>query len=227
MNQTLFDMAEIQQAPQHPAKYTDALIPSFVDMLRGSKRILDPFGGTGKIFDLAWWMPNVEIQAVEIEPEWAALHPKTMLGDALALPWGADYFDAVCTSPTYGNRMADGLRMADWNYITYAQKLGRKLNSNNSGSLQWGPKYKAFHVGAWIEAKRVLQVGGRFILNIKDHIRDGERQYVTDWHIETLQSLNFKLIDHKQIEVPSMRQGQNSEARVPYESVILFRLEAK
>lgn len=29
MNQTPFDMAEIQQAPQHPAKYTDALLPVF------------------------------------------------------------------------------------------------------------------------------------------------------------------------------------------------------
>lgn len=221
---SLFDVNQfvVEEQP-HPAKYTDTLLPAFIRMLRGSKRILDPFGGTGKIFDIQPWLPDAQIEAIELEPEWCKLNPRTTLGNALFLPWQANHFDAICTSPTYGNRMADGLRYADWNYITYAQKLGRKLNPDNSGSLQWGPKYKDFHIKAWTEAKRVLCGNGKFVLNIKDHIRDGKRMYVTDWHIATLESLGFNMIEHKQIDVPSMRQGQNNEARVPYESVILFR----
>ena len=32
----------------------------------------------------------------------------------------------------------------------------------------------------------MLQPGGRFVLNIKDHIRAGKLQPVTAWHIEAL-----------------------------------------
>lgn len=49
-------------------------------MLNGSKKILDPFGGTGKVFLLNHWYPQVEIQAIELEPEWAAHNPKTIKG---------------------------------------------------------------------------------------------------------------------------------------------------
>ena len=58
----------------HPAKYTDALLPAMADMLRGRTRILDPFGGTGKVFELAAWLPAAQIEAVEIEPEWIIPH---------------------------------------------------------------------------------------------------------------------------------------------------------
>ena len=43
----LFD---VQANPAHPAKYTDALLLTMAQMLRGKRRILDPFGGTGKVF---------------------------------------------------------------------------------------------------------------------------------------------------------------------------------
>jgi len=220
MNQlTLLDAPT---APKHPARYTDALITTFVDMLRGADRILDPFGGTGKVFLLERWMPWAEIHAVEIEPEWAALHPKTTLGNALDLPWGDGYFDAVCTSPTYGNRMADTL-LDDYKRITYTAKLGRPLHADNAGGMQWGDKYRTFHVDAWTEANRVLSSGGRFVLNIKDHIRAGVRQHVTQWHIDALQILGLQLVEHRQITCPGNRYGQNAELRVEYESVILFR----
>lgn len=76
---------------RHPAKYTDALMPVFVRMLRGSKRILDPFGGVGGIFKIQPWLPDTEIQAVEIEKEYADMHPRTTHGNALSLPWPDDY----------------------------------------------------------------------------------------------------------------------------------------
>ena len=108
--------------------------------------------------------------------------------------------------------------------MTYASHLARKLHPDNSGAMQWGPKYRAFHVAAWTEARRVLQRGGAFVLNIKDHIRGGDVQPVTQWHIGTLEALGFRLVEHRHINTPSMRRGRNSELRVEYESVILFEL---
>lgn len=65
------------------------------------------------------------------------------------------------------------------------------------------------------------------MLNIKDHIRAGVLQPVTDWHIEALEGLGFRLQRHERVLTPSMRYGANADKRAEYESVILFTLEGK
>lgn len=50
----LFDLPA--PSPAHPAKYTDALLLTMAKMLQGRTRILDPFGGTGKVFLLEHWL---------------------------------------------------------------------------------------------------------------------------------------------------------------------------
>jgi DNA modification methylase len=210
----------------HPAKYTDNLLPVFANMLNGHKTVLDPFGGTGKIYSLLKCKPDLKITCIEIEPEWAILDPRMTLGNALNLPCPEDYFDAIVTSPTYGNRMADKLGKGKWalTRISYAASLGRELNEDNSGSLQWGTEYRKFHIDAWKEARRVLRNKGTFILNIKNHIRKGQEQLVTEWHCETLRLMGFEMMEHVKVETPSMKKGENREARVPYESVVKFVL---
>lgn len=507
---TLIDIEPLT-LPRHPATYTDALLPVFVDMLQGTKRILDPFGGTGKIFEIEPLLQGAKVDAIEIEPEWAAYNPRTTIGNALSLPWGNNTFDAICTSPClahgqrvlrrdlrwvpveeiregdeliafdefgevkangqegrrawrvatvsrsiarlvdcvkvalsngesvvctpehpwlaqryksggnslvgssqwvqtkdlmskstytrrvhgqwveiakkptgwwvhkqldtwdddrsydagwlagimdgegslsfgvhgspklmiaqvegvvndliaerlrhlglpfstlyrtgvpehrqqvvntyvaggfpgilkalgslrperliskldkldiasravqagkvqvvaiepvgqryiqeietstgtyigegylmhncYGNRMADSHTARDNSRRnTYTHAMGRKLHSENAGAMQWGIRYRVFHVKAWTEARRVLQLGGFFVLNIKDHYRNGKRQYVTDFHRAALKNIGFLEVEHRRVECPGQRFGANGGLRMDYESVILFKLVNK
>jgi len=177
----------------HPARYPNALIPILAGTVPVDQfpKVLDPFAGTGRIHQL----PNKTI-GVEIEPEWAALHDDTICASALALPFDNDSFDAIVTSPTYGNRLADaGYSATPDRRHSYTFDLGHKLSDDNSGGMYWGGRYRAFHEDAWAEADRVLRPGGRFVLNIKDHIKLHERQFVTGWHVTHLmQEYSYSLI---------------------------------
>lgn len=128
---------------RHPAKFTDALLPSFAHLIPPATRGLDPFGGTGKIFLLHDLVPDLQIECIELEPEWAAYDSRITVGNALALPYCDASFDWVCTSPTYGNRMADHHNARDGSRRnTYRHALGRPLHRDNSGAMQWGDEYR-------------------------------------------------------------------------------------
>lgn len=196
-------------------------MPLFADILCRYKcvTVLDPFAGTGKIHSLPF-----KTVGVEIEKEWAEMHPQTIHGDALNLPFNSNTFDAICTSPTYGNRMADHHDAKDSSKrITYRHVLGRELNDNNSGKMQWGDKYKKFHQEAWVESKRVLKPNGIIILNVSNHIRNKTEQPVTQFHIDLITNLGLDMVEHHQVNTPRMRYGRNNGARIDYESVIVFR----
>lgn len=208
--------------PRHPAKYSDVLLPYFDRLLPpDTSRILDPFGGTGK---LRLIRPSCVL--IEIEPEWARISG-AIVGDATALPFCDASFDAICTSPTYGNRMAD--HFADskpekqYRRYTYRHSLGRALAENNSGKMQWGPEYQSLHERAWKECVRVLRPGGLMLVNISDHIRKCQIVPVTEWHRECLVGLGLRLEDHLQVVTRRQRHGQHAQARVPFESILVFR----
>lgn len=204
----------------HPAKYSKELLPILELELKDYNIILDPFAGTGRLREIR---PDAFL--LEIEPEWAEQNNATV-GDALAMPWNDDYFDAVVTSPTYGNRMADHHNAKDASKRnTYTHTLGRRLHPNNSGQLQWGKEYRQFHYKAWQEVARVLKPGGRFILNISDHIRKGKRIKVSRFHRLLLQFMGFKWIRTWEVKTPRQKNGANANLRVEHEYIYVFEKE--
>lgn len=223
-------MAMVLDIPRHPAKFSDGVMEAIAHavttetvLLGRPLRILDPFAGTGRIHTLE----GHDTVGVELEPEWAAADPRTLVGDATALPFDAASFDVVVTSPCYGNRMADHHDARDASRRnTYTHALGRKLTANSAGALQWGVPYKALHAAAWAEAVRVLRPRGLFVLNISNHIRGGQEMPVAEFHIRSLFQLGFHLVEATRVATPRLRFGANHDARVDGELVVTLRLTA-
>ena len=88
--------------------------------------------------------------------------------------------------------------------------------------MQWGEKYRNLHEAAWRETFRVLRKKGRLLLNISDHIRGGERQYVASWHTRVLLEAGFVLADAARVKTPRLRYGANRATRTPSEMVLAF-----
>ena len=204
---------------EHPAKFSNNILDEIRQMLDGATGLLlDPFAGTGKIHQLE--TPQLKTVGVELEPEWANMHPNTIVGNALHLPFNNQTFDYIVTSPVYGNRMSDHHNAKDGSKRqTYKHTLGRDLHPNNSGQLQWGPKYRTFHELAWQEVTRVTKLGGTLILNTSDHIRKGELQPVTNWHQKYFQTHNWNIKDSTDLITSRYRRGQNGEIRPATETL--------
>ena len=218
--------------PQHPAKYTDSFIPVFNDLLQGREKVFDPFAGTGKLAEIKNFGFSGQVFCNEIEIEWAEACKyyvdKWTICDAEFLPYENKFFDAICTSPTYGNRMADHFNAKDDSKrITYRHYLGKPLNIENTGRMQWGDKYKNKHANVYKECLRVLKLDGIFILNISDHIRKGELINVSDWHKQIMIEIGFALKDTIQIKTRRMKFGENNKLRVDYENIFVFSKEEK
>ena len=88
----------------HPAKFAQAHLDAIVEILGDNPDlyVLDPFAGIGTVHQLPY-----RTIGVEIEPDWAKQHPDTIVGNAVNTPYDRDTFDAIVTSPCFGNRMAD------------------------------------------------------------------------------------------------------------------------
>lgn len=209
---------------KHPATFNDAILDTVHRHLDGrlpsGARLLDPFAGTGRGVDAArgWGYDAV---GVEIEPEWAAMSPHVIRGDALHLPFPNRTFDAVFTSPCYGNRMADK-DMRPSCAGTYAKGLGRLPTGGSAAVLQWGDAYRAFHLSALAEIRRVLRPAGLFALNIKDHIRAGKPQMVHVWWFNSACAAGFTYTAIEPVVCGGLRRGRNHGARVDVEWVASF-----
>lgn len=215
---------------KHPAPFSAEILGILHQLILQErvKRVLDPFAGIGMLAS-GWAHPMPLIALNELEPEWAQAAKRTeghpVVGNTLYLPFLDEAFDCICTSPTYGNRMADHHEAKDGSHrVSYRHTLGRKLHVSNSGQMHWGPQYRKFHEAAWEECLRVLRPGGLFLLNVSNHIRGGELMQVSAWHVRTLKRLGRMKRDRVlRVRTPRMRFGANSELRTTHEFIHLFR----
>jgi DNA modification methylase len=210
----------------HPAKYSSVILERLDKLLAARigdsgqvPLVLDPFAGTGKIHQLN----GIRSVGVEIEPEWATMHPHTVVGNTLHLPFRTGSFDGMITSPTYGNRHADHHNARDGSFRhSYTHTLGRTLHADNSGTLHWGDDYRAFHDQAWSECLRTQKPGAFVMLNVSNHIRNKTEQPVVEWHLAWFLSHHCKFVELEHVDTPRLRAGANSTARVAHEFIIHF-----
>ena len=215
---------------KHPATYTNSFIPKFAELLIGCENVLDIFGGVGKLALIKEQGFTGKVICNELEREWTETSQYNVdewhIGDAENMNWALNNsFDAICTSPTYGNRMADHHNAKDESKrVTYKHFLGRDLNEANTGRMQWGNKYREKHFQIYKECVRVLKNEGLMIVNVSDHIRKGQIINVVEWHKETLINLGMKFTKEIKIQTPRMGFGQNAKIRVENESILVFKL---
>lgn len=213
---------------RHPAKYTDSFLEIFANLLRGKQKVLDPFAGTGKIGLIKQYGFDGQVYANELEPEWISENSYNCdyitCEDAEFLKYPACYFDAICTSPTYGNRMADHHEAKDGTRRnTYKHCLGRPLSDGNTGQMQWGVEYIEKHARIYKHLTTLLRNGGLFVLNIKNHIRKGQEIDVKAFHEKALNDCNMVKVEEFFVKTSGNGFGANSDKRTDGEYIVVFQ----
>lgn len=99
--------------------------------------------------------------------------------------------------------------------------LGRPLSAGSGAALQWGPDYRRLHQEIWDAV--VPLASQRVILNIKNHVRDGQVQRVAEWHTRYLIGAHDLELDAiEPIPATGVPHGANADARVDHELVLVF-----
>ena len=261
-----------------PAKYTDTILDAIGEELFDRSLIdgviCDPFAGIGGIHTFADRYPNLTTVGIDIEPEQAALHPRTVCGDSRRistfLPKVRDVisdaqgapchqlpislFDAIVTSPAYGNRLADqylgsddekcrackgigrtdkgsdcskcvGTGKARSKRMGYSIALGRTLTQGSGAALQWGTEYREMHSAVIAEVATLLKPGGWWIVNVSSSLGAKGYKPVMEWWVECIAE-HARIVKLRSVETPRIRFGQNHDRRVPVEHLIVAKADA-
>lgn len=212
---------------RHPARYNRKILPLFVELLGDVSFVFDPMAGTGeRLLELQQMMPKTTFVGIELQPDWAAVSPGVVTqGNALALAMLTNTVKGALCSPPWANRQSDHHVALDASKrTTYQHCYGSvPLHPDNVGLLPWGEKYRTMMKGIWIEVYRVLQPGAPFVVDLKNHIRNGIEVDVVGWHRECLFGCGFELLETRFFETKGNGFGANGNQRVKQEVVFKFR----
>lgn len=226
----------------HCAKWTPRILTELrrvCDLYNVQGPVLDPFAGTGA--EELHAALGRDVVGIELEAEWAdspyTLHGNaTRLGEALGHEY-AGTFGACVTSPPYANRMADRLIRSYEESATYVNALQRQMSEGSLASLQWvGPQGDAYRdlMGKALHGMRqaVRRTHGFILLNVKDHVRQGEPAGVVEWYRQQFATYPFESSDTGLLEVIDVpvrgyRYGANAGARVRAEAVFVWHSHAQ
>ena len=105
---------------------------------------------------------------------------------------------------------------------TYKHTLGRDPSPDSSTTMQWGPAYRDLHERVWRECARVLAPGALVLLNVSNHIRAGKEKHVAEWHLNAWLMLGARVHHARRIPTPRLGFGQNGDARVDGELLLVL-----
>lgn len=181
---------------------------------------------------------------------------RQIIGDSLVVvPGLRRQFGAVLTSPVYANRMSDhhhakdpckkcvgtGLRTSPAGLVlncqgcrgsglsrrnTYTHRLGRPLSTNSAAGMQWGEPYRELHRAAWSVCAAKLTPGGRFVVNVSNHIRKHVEIDVIGWHSEVLAEVGLEFVERIDVSTRRQKHGANADKRTGSEAVLVFAAPA-
>lgn len=238
----------------HPAPYSKEVMEELSKIIAGWEGpILDPYAGTGRIHDLG----RDDTWGIEIEPEWAQMHARTIWGDSATLrPLGVTSGECKVTSPAgrnhriprpqglvfspdYGNRMADQylgtpaerMERQQTGKIprrrSYAISLNRQVSFASTCRYQFGDTYRLMHSTIFGSATKVCVPGARLALNVSNSISGGEERDVTRWWLQLASSLGWMTVDLVPVETRRFRDGANREERVDRELILVAELKGQ
>lgn len=109
---------------------------------------------------------------------------------------------------------------------TYAHTLRRQGGDIVPGSAaveQWGRGYRKLHAEVIMELMRVTREGGLLLVNMSNHVRDGQEQLVVEWWVNELLVRQCSIVEVRRVATRRQRNGANGELRVDGEVVIAMR----
>lgn len=168
-------------------------------------RLVDPMAGGGSIYrltdDAMLNDPRWEIVAGEIEPDFARADGRVMHGGAIGTlaiercAYGRPA--AIVFSPPFGNRMADTYEPPETDDSvrhTYTVALGHKPDPDSAAGARWGPRYRGLMAQIYDEVVHTAGNDTIVIVEMADHIKDGQRIAASQYTRWALQLLGLQFV---------------------------------